>query len=153
MKLFRKRYIPDEIIELKDDQIRYADDDIIITTWNCLKPRDDFATGSSCYFLKKGVKISKFYRSDGTLKAWYCDIVHTKRVEEDYVFVDLLADVVVEDGIVKVLDLDELAEAYEKNKITQEELSMALRQVNALLCDIYAGNFAQYQKFLDERGY
>lgn len=153
MKLFRKRYIPEEIVELKDDRIRYADDEVIITTWSCLKPRDDFATGSSCYFLNKGIKMSKFYRLDGTLKAWYCDIVHMQRKGEDYVFVDLLVDVILEDGMVKVVDLDELAQAYEQGMITQEELSMSLCQVNALLCDIYTGNFGQYQIYLDERGF
>ena len=45
--LFRKRYIPSEIVELKDDIILYRDDSMLITRWTTLKPRHDIAGGIS----------------------------------------------------------------------------------------------------------
>ena len=46
IQLFRRRYIPDEIKELKDDIVLSADDKMILTKWNVLKPRKDIARGS-----------------------------------------------------------------------------------------------------------
>ena len=75
LKLFRKRIIPNECILLKDDIILSANDEFIITKWNALKPKKDLHHGYSCFFLKEGFKISKFYREDNSLMCWYCDIV------------------------------------------------------------------------------
>ena len=58
LKIYRKRIIPQEIVLLKDDVIVKADDDIIVTKWNTLKPKTGFSHGCSCYYLKKGVKVS-----------------------------------------------------------------------------------------------
>ena len=44
IQLFRRRYIPDEIKELKDDIVLSADDKMILTKWNVLKPRKDIAS-------------------------------------------------------------------------------------------------------------
>lgn len=40
-----------------------------------MNPKTTFSHGCSCYYLKEGFKISKFYRHDGSLLYWYCDIV------------------------------------------------------------------------------
>lgn len=144
MKLYRKRLIPEEIVELKNDIMIYQDEERIITKWQVIRPRDDFSHGSSCYFLKEGIKVSQFLREDESLKCWYCDIIKYEKMEdgEGYICVDLLADVVIlEDGTVQVVDLDELAEAFEQNLITKEDLSFALRRLNALLDKIYNGEF------------
>ena len=53
LSLYRKRFIPNEIIPLKDDVILYEDDDIIVTKWNSLRPKSDLHHGYSCYYLKK----------------------------------------------------------------------------------------------------
>ena len=63
MQIYRKRLIPDECILLKDDEILEIDEDYIVTKWKTLKPRRDFSHGYSCYFLKLGFKISKFFSS------------------------------------------------------------------------------------------
>ena len=113
-RLFRKRLIPEECVELKDDEVLRLDENVIVTRWKCLKPRQDFFGGISCYLLKKGIKISKILKEDGSLLFWYCDIIKTEYTPETktYIFTDLLADVVIlPDGYVKVLDLDELAES------------------------------------------
>ena len=110
LQIFRKRFIPDECIFLKDDIIIHRDDEHIITKWQTLNPKSTFACGSSCYFLKKGFKISKFYRHDGTLLYWYCDIAQFDYDAEAGILTmtDLLADVIVyPDGRCKVVDLDE----------------------------------------------
>jgi Uncharacterized conserved protein len=140
IKLYRKRFIPDEIIFLKDDIILQADEDKIITKWNVLKPRGDFVCGFSYYYLKKGYKISKFMDKNGNLVYYYCDIIdiYFDKNEKSYIFADLLADVIVyKDGSVKVVDLAEIAEALDKNLITQELAKKALRILDELLNTIY----------------
>ncbi|MBQ2257097.1 MAG: DUF402 domain-containing protein [Lachnospiraceae bacterium] len=144
LKIYRKRMIPDECILLKDDVILEVTDDIIITSWKTLKPRRDFHHGYSCYYLKLGYKISKFYREDNTLLYWYCDIVNYDYKEEDnsLIVTDLLADVVIyPDGYIKVLDIDELAIALEKKLCSPEIVTQALRKLDGLLNIIYDDKF------------
>lgn len=136
--------IPDECILLKDDVILEQTDDIIVTKWNTLKPRRDFHHGYSCYFLKSGYKISKFYREDNSFLYWYCDIVdyHYKESEHALIVTDLLADVVLyPDGYVKVLDINELAIALEKNLCPPGTVTQALRKLESLLNMIYDDKF------------
>ena len=142
--LYRKRIIPDECIALKDDEILYIDDEIIITKWNVLNPRTDFTHGYSCYFLSKNIKVSKFLKEDGSLHYWYCDIIEysydTKT--NSYTFTDLLADVIIyPDGKLRVVDLDEIAVALERKLLSERELEVALRTLDSLLNMIYEGDF------------
>ena len=111
--LFRKRLIPDECINLKNDNIIHIDDKKIITSWSTIHTKAEFSHGCSYYCLDKGWKISKFYKEDNSLAYVYCDIIDTAIKDSDtYVFTDLLADVIIENsGFVKVVDLDELADA------------------------------------------
>jgi len=142
--LYRKRIIPDECIALKDDEILYIDDEIIVTKWNVLKPRPDFHHGYSCYFLKKNIKVSKFMKEDGSLHYWYCDIIEYEfnNNENSYTFTDLLADVIIyPDGSVKVVDIDEIAVALERQLLTDRELVITLRALDSLLNTIYSGDF------------
>lgn len=153
LKLFRKRIIPEECIFLKDDVILSANEDFIITKWNALKPKKDLHHGYSCYFLKEGFKVSKFYHADGSLMCWYCDIVDHIYDETDnsYIFTDLLADVIVEpDGFVRVVDLDEVADVLEKQILDESMLALALRRLNHLLTIIYAGKFDCLKKHIEE---
>ena len=39
IRLFRRRFLPDEVTELKDDTVLFLSDDLILTKWNVLKPR------------------------------------------------------------------------------------------------------------------
>ena len=115
--LYRKRIMPDECVYLKDDVILKCNEDIILTKWNALRPKKELHHGYSCYFLKEGLKLSKFYRNDDSLLYWYCDIVEYEYRPEDnsLTSLDLLADVIIcPDGFVKVIDLDELAIAMDK---------------------------------------
>lgn len=142
--LYRKRMIPDECVLLKDDVILEQNEDFIITKWNTLKPRRDFHHGYSCYYLNKGIKVSKFYREDNSLLYWYCDIVdyHYEENDNSLVVTDLLADVVIyPDGDVKVLDIDELAIALEKKICPVELVTKALKQLDMLLNLIYDDKF------------
>lgn len=155
--LYRKRIIPQECILLKDDQILYQDEEMIVTGWRSLKPRKDLHHGYSCYFLKEGYKISKFYREDDSLLYWYCDIVtydHTPDTDT-YIVTDLLADVIVyPDGFVKVVDIDELATALEQGLIDEATLKTSLLHLNSLLEIIYGGGFdtlqAPIERIIDE---
>lgn len=142
--LYRKRIIPEECIPLKDDIILYIDDEIIVTKWNVLKPRPDFHHGYSCYFLNKGIKVSKFLKEDGSLHYWYCDIIEQSydKASNSYTFTDLLADVIIyPDGTMKVVDIDEIAVALERKLVTERELVIALRTLDSLLNLIYSGDF------------
>lgn len=151
--LYRKRLIPEECILLKDDRILVRDDDKIITGWNTIKPRKDLHHGYSCYYLREGFKVSKFYREDNSLLYWYCDIVSYEHQPDTdtYIVTDLLADVIVyPDGFVKVVDLDELVTALNETLISEDTLKTSLFSLNSLLEIIYAGEFGRLQKPIEK---
>ena len=138
--LYRKRFIPDELIELKNDEILECNDSILVTKWETLGKVHDFSYGYSCHFLKEGFKISKFLKSDGSLYCWYCDIVtyDYNRAVNSLTTIDLLADVIIyPDGKLKVVDLDELTEAFDKKLIDESLLKKSLLTLNRLLNEIY----------------
>ncbi|WP_296835517.1 DUF402 domain-containing protein [Marvinbryantia sp.] len=151
--LYRKRLIPDECILLKNDEILHAEENLIVTKWNTLRPKKELSHGLSAFFLDRGIKISKFYNHAGELICWYCDIITYTydRDTDTYVMTDLLADVLVyPDGTVKVVDLDELALAAEKKLISEEQLLIALRQLDWLLQTIYSGSFRKLLQYVDQ---
>lgn len=151
--LYRKRLIPEECVLLKDDRLLYRDDRIIVTGWNTLKPRKDLHHGLSCYYLKEGIKVSRFYREDNSLLYWYCDIVdyvHDAGTDT-YIITDLLVDVIVyPDGFVKVVDIDELVTAQETGLLTDDMLKKSLLNLNHLLQIIYDGGFDRLQAPLEQ---
>lgn len=150
-RMYRKRLIPDECILLKDDIIIRKDEDAIITKWKTLHPKPDFSHGTSYYCLKEGWKISIFYKSDNSMAYTYCDIIDTNYDPDTdtYVFTDLLADVIIDEaGFVKVVDLDELAEACSLGIISNDMLVRSLHQLNSLLTIIYNGEFEKYMNII-----
>lgn len=150
-RMYRKRLIPDECILLKDDIIIRKDEDAIITKWKTLHPKPDFSHGTSYYCLKEGWKISIFYKSDNSMAYTYCDIIDTNYDPDTdtYVFTDLLADVIIDEtGFVKVVDLDELAEACSLGIISNDMLVRSLHQLNSLLTIIYNGEFERYMNII-----
>lgn len=150
--LYRKRFIPNETICLKDDEIIEKNENRIVTKWNVLRPKEEFSKGISCYFLKEGYKVSKFLRENGDLVYYYCDIIDTQYDPEEnaYYFTDLLADVIIyPDGFVKVVDLAELADALDENIITDEIVKKALRRLETLLAEIYGGKLKDLVQYLE----
>lgn len=144
IRLYRRRYVPDEIIELKNDKILLANEDIIVTSWNVLKPRKDIDHGISIYYIKKGFKISKILNARNQFVYWYCDIIETSYNADTnaYTFHDLLIDILIyPDNRVEVVDLDEFADFTEQNGISSSLLASALRRTNDLLQYIYSGRF------------
>ncbi len=153
--IYRKRIIPPECILLKDDIIVEQNDEYVITKWKTLKPKTEFSHGCSCYFLQDGIKLSKIYRADGSLLRWYFDIVDFLFDEKNgsLVVTDLLADVILyPDSRMEVVDLDELAEALERNLITKEQMAACLRSLNHLLSLIYRDKFDRLQSHLSRLG-
>lgn len=147
--LYRKRLIPSECIELKEDQILYRDDRIIVTKWNTIRPKKELDHGYSCYFMKKGFKVSRFYDHENQHICWYCDIIDTAYDAQlnAYTFTDLLVDVILTpDGSIKVVDVDELADAMENKLISQGMLLRALRRLDYLLSIIYQDRFDDLQR-------
>lgn len=154
-RIYRKRIIPAECILLKDDIIVSQDKEIVVTKWNTLNPKTTFSHGCSCYFLTEGIKVSKMYRSDNTLLYRYCDIMEfgLDAAENALIATDLLADVVIlPEGGVEVVDLDELAEAMERNLITKEQMTACLRSLDHLLSLIYRDKFDRLLAPLDTLG-
>lgn len=150
--LYRKRLIPDECVRLDKDKILSVKENLIITSWETIRPKKELSHGMSAFFLDKGIKVSKFYNHENQLICWYCDIITSEYHAETntYVIIDLLADVLVyPNGTVKVVDLDELAEAAEQKLITEEQLLRSLRQLNWLLQYIYNGKFVKLQQIID----
>ena len=144
IKLYRRRFIPNELKLLTDDKILHIDDNLIITSWSTLKPRSDFSSGISAYYRKEGFKISRHYGADGTFTRWYCDIVTESQSGNEITFSDLLIDVVIfPDGTVRVVDLDEAADALEQKLITSDMLMQALRSTDKLLSYIHQGKFSE----------
>ena len=152
-RLFRRRFIPDENIELKDDMILALEPNLIITSWNVLKPRRDISRGVSAYFIDKGIKVSKVFDNAGQMVYWYCDIIETHYDEKEniYPFNDLLIDVIVyPDGQVEVLDMDEFADAMEQGILSVGTIAHAMRATDDLLHTIYAGEFEKYTHYIDD---
>jgi len=151
--LYRKRIIPEECVLLKDDIILHCNDDIIVTKWNALKPKKDLHHGYSCYFLKEGYKVSKFFHEDDTLMCYYCDIIKYEYNDSDnkLVVTDLLADVIIyPDGLVKVVDINEFIPALESGGLSLEDLKIALINLDNLLRIIYAGDLKELLKYINE---
>lgn len=151
--LYRKRIIPEEIVLLDKDIVLYSDNSHIVTKWNTIKPKKVLDHGCSCYFLEDGFKVSKFYRKDGTLMYWYCDIISYSynKEENSYIFTDLLADVLVyPDGRVEVVDVGEIADALTDGTLRIEEMIPALRSLDKLLGIIYSGEFSKIQDMINE---
>ncbi len=153
IRLYRKRIIPDECLLLDEDRILYADQEIILTKWNTIRPKKTLHHGCSCYFMERGYKVSKFYDHEGNLISWYCDIVECEydKKENSYTFTDLLVDVIVyPDGAVRVVDLNELADAARDHLISDSQLQYALRKTDKLLSLIYKGAFGKLQKYVND---
>lgn len=140
--LYRKRLIPAECVLLDKDVVLRRDENLLVTSWNTIRPKKDLHHGISCFLLDKGWKISRFLTRENELLCWYCDIIeHTYEPETDtYVFTDLLADVILyPNGDIRVVDLDELADALEQKLLKPEEICSCMRRLNALLTEIYSG--------------
>lgn len=152
-KIYRKRLIPSECVLLDSDIIHQWDSDMIVTSWNTIRPKKELHHGKSVYYLKEGWKISRFRRADDSLMYTYCDIISFDRDDQENALIvtDLLADVIIyPDGFVKVVDLDELAQAVREGLMNVEELNTCLIALNSLLSHIYKGELDQLTSPLDK---
>lgn len=144
MKIYRKRYIPNEIVDISGDEVIYRDEEKLITSWTPIKPRGDIGKGMSCVYFNEGWKISKFYNLDGSFKFWYCDIIdYEYDAEKDiYIIIDLLVDVIVhENGAYEILDEEELDQALQEGLITEAIKEEAIFKLNKLLEKIKSQKF------------
>jgi hypothetical protein len=162
--LFRRRFIPNELTFLKDDELIAYNDEKIVTRWKSLKPRPDFAGGYSTYYRKKGLKISRIIDHEGRFLHWYCDIVFecgAEALDVDHncklrngadqflltenrsgfvpiVYQDLLIDIIVNpNGLIEVADMDELADAQKTGLITPDMTDRALHTAESYLRLLY----------------
>lgn len=148
-KMFRKRFVPEEIKSLEKDEILYMSDDLIVTKWDTFKPKKEFTNGISCTFINEGYKISKFMDSNGDLVYYYCDIIHSDYfpAANKWVFTDLLADVkIYPDGKTEVVDLGEVSDAFENGTINEKIVMELLKKLDKLLNVIYSGRWRELTK-------
>ncbi len=148
LTLIRKRYIPAESNILDGDEILLVTPDYLATRWTTLKPRLDIASGISLYCMREGFKCSKVFDKDGALVYWYFDIIEPECCCDgsQITFHDLLVDVLIyPDGKIRLLDLNELADAYDQNLLPAGFYSLALRRTDDLLRLIYSGEIHLYQ--------
>lgn len=142
MKIYRKRYIPNEIVDISKDKVILLTDELMITEWVPINKREDISYGKSYTFFNKGWKISKFYNKNKELIYWYCDIIECKISNEEYTIIDLLVDVkIYENGEYEILDMDELDEAVRSGLIDENKKKEALDKLNGLLEIIENRNF------------
>jgi len=142
--VLRRRYIPYEVVDISEDEVLHRSDELLVTRWSSIRPRQDFCGGISCTFLKKGYKIGRFYDSGGNFLYWYCDIIETDYdpVTDTYTINDLLLDIkIYPDGRIMMLDADELAQALEEGLIGSGQAVRALKILDGLLKMIYDGSF------------
>lgn len=142
MKILRKRYIPDEIVDISKDEVILKTENLIVTKWTPIKPRPDIGKGISYTMLDKGWKISKFFDKSGNFIYWYCDIIDYKFEDDTYTLIDLLVDLkIFSDGKYEILDKEELDEALNENIITMEQYEDALNKLQELLDIVKSGKF------------
>lgn len=142
--MYRKRYIPNEIKSLENDEILYISDEVIVTKWDTFRPKKAFSKGISCTFMNKGFKISKFMDSKGRLVYYYCDIIRSEYFSEDnkWIFTDLLADVkIYPSGMVEVVDLAEVSETLKNGIIDTDTACELMTKLDNLLVLIYSGEW------------
>jgi predicted RNA-binding protein associated with RNAse of E/G family len=111
------------------------------------------ASGVSAYYMDQGIKVSKIYKDSDQVLYWYCDIFQIKQGSDPntIVFEDLLIDVIVyEDGTLKIMDLDEFADALELGLISKEEATYAIRILDRLLNIINLGEFDVLKAPIDQ---
>ena len=134
MKIYRKRYIPNEIVDISNDRVILLNEELMITEWIPINPRSDMSYGKSYTFFNKGWKISKFLNENKELICWYCDIIETHVENDEYTLTDLLVDIkIYPNGEYEVLDLDELDEAVSHGLISEDKKEEALEKMNELL--------------------
>ena len=151
-EIYRRRYIPEELVHLKDDIIlKYEPGKLLVTRWKTLKNKNSFATGTSVFVIDKNIKVSKLCDKDGRLYMWYCDIVEMDETPDRITYNNLLFDVVeFPNGEVRVVDIGEAADAYEQGLITKDQLLRGMRATDALLASMRDGSFEEFKKMVNE---
>ncbi|MFV0440064.1 MAG: DUF402 domain-containing protein [Lachnospirales bacterium] len=142
-KLYRKRLLPFEDVELKDDLVLFKSKDFLVTKWDILKKGKEFNNGYSIFDIENNVKVSKMLLDD-ELKYYYVDIVKYDIGESYLRTIDLLADVIIRDGKVMVVDLDEFEQVYNEKNIDTKEIFQALKYLSKFLDDLYDIGFDKY---------
>lgn len=149
--LYRRRFVPMETVELKDDEVLLFEKDRIVTRWKTLKPRKDIASGISAFFIPEGIKVSKIFAPDGSFVYWYCDMIQTVFDGDSVIFEDLLIDVIIDpDGRVHVVDAGEAADALRDGIISPEMLCRSLSSMDMLLAAIDRGEFGKFSELVEK---
>ena len=148
LQIYRKRLIPAETVLLKDDCILRQETNLIVTSWQAFHPRPDLMRGFSCYYTEDHLKVSRMIHDDDSFH-WYIDIADYtwNDAHDSLTMTDLLADVIIDpDGAIRVMDLDELADAHTQELISDDLLKKSLYTLDKLLQELYANGISRLAK-------
>lgn len=155
-KRFKRRLMPEEVIDITSDTLHFMDSKLLITSWSSQDMDTEADFNYSWAYLDDGFQIHRKMDKDGNFLYWYIDILAIEYSEQQhaYTLTDLIVDVVVHpDGYVDVIDLDEMAEAMEQGFISQEQVVLALRHLDTVLRLNYAKKFPppEVERFLSDQ--
>ncbi len=144
--------LPDRI-HYYEQQLLYADDDIIVTTQK-IKPSSQIVINektvlgdnyTAIWFVFSGLwyDIGKIYNLNNEWTGYYCDIIKpVNRSSNNFEIVDLFLDLWVSpDGNYEVQDEDEFETALREGTITTELASKARNALDDLIDNVTSGNF------------
>ena len=149
--LYRRRFIPDECVHLTKDTLWLVSEDLILTSWHVIRPRNDISGGISAFYPRLGFRISKVFAPDHSLVHWYNDICKVELQDHKILYTDLLLDVLVKpDGSIRLLDADEYADALSAGLLTTEDAAAAMRGLQRLMDAIHDGSFVKFTEPIEE---
>lgn len=94
------------------------------------------------YFIDKGLQLSLNAKTKSKYPWWVIDVVDITEIQpEIYCSSDLFIDIIVfEDGKYHVLDIDEFETAIQKDILTNEQVSKALKAFHTAISDLNGPN-------------
>lgn len=147
-KLLSKTYLRDvSKYEIKFD---LSNDDYFLAVKHIIKTDPPFIIdgrtiiGNGTYVMElvpknENYSMRVYFDENKNITEYYFDIIRGSGIDEESkipYYDDLYLDVTLTDGEIKVLDEDELEEAYKNHEITKEEYDMAIEVGNKLISEI-----------------
>ena len=84
----RKRFIPEEEVDISGDEVLYDDGALIVTRWLPIRARNDIGWGFSYIWILRHYKISAIFDRTGKFKYWYCDVIKTEYEKDKNKYID-----------------------------------------------------------------
>ncbi|MEW6723585.1 MAG: DUF402 domain-containing protein [Bacillota bacterium] len=128
---------PDVIRIYPANRLHYTSDLLVVEEWQFTDhPRYSRAIAFHC--LERHYSVQQMFGHKGQFLFWYYHVERGRQVAPGvYDFLDLALDVIhYPDGRVLTVDLDDLADAYERHLIGRDDLLLALRRADFICHEI-----------------